>query len=324
MNRFFCMLAAAAALAIGAIQPVLAEQNYPSRPIRIVIGFAAGGGTDAMLREIAAELSNKLNVPVVVENRPGANGNIANETVARAKGDGYTLLYNTSSLVLSPYLYSDLKYDFRKDLKPVSMTINMPLVLAANRSVPVKTVQEFADYLKKNPGAVNYGSAGKGNITHLATVQLLDSIKANAVHVPYRSEAPAVADLLGGHVQFYMGTSAVILPLVKDGQLTGLAVTSMKRLPGADAVPTLAETILPGVEFGAWSGIMAPAGTPDEVIAKLNASVNQVLADPKIREKIASSGAEVRASSVREYADFIESEYQRWGQAVKAAGIQPE
>ena len=313
-----------AALALSAAPAALAQDNYPNRPIRIVIGFAAGGGTDSVLRAIAGRLSENLGVPVLVDNRPGANGNIAGQAVAQSQADGYSLLYNTSSLVLSPHLYAKLNYDFARDLTPVALTANIPLVLVTHPAVPVTTVQEFVAYLKANPGKINYASASKGNVTHLATVQLLQAVGAQATHVPYKAEAPAVTDILGGQVQFYFGTANAMIPQIKAKKLRGLVVSSMTRNEAISDVPTLAETILPGVEIGAWSGVMAPAKTPHSIVVKLNAELNKALQDPALRAKIIGTGAEVRGSTVEEYGAFLKSEFERWGQAVKAAGLKPE
>ena len=297
---------------------------YPDRPIRIVIGFAAGGGTDAVLRSIAGKLSESLGVSVIVDNKPGANGNIANDIVAKAPADGYTLVYNTSSMVLSPYLYSKLTYNYETDLTPIALTANIPLALAVPLTVPVNNMAEFVTYLKQNPDKVNYASAGTGNVTHLATIQMLMSTGTQAIHVPYRSEAPALTDLMGGQVQFYLGTANALIPLIRQGRVRALAVGSLKRMDQLPDVPTISETILPGVEFGAWSGFMAPAKTPPEIIAKLNFEINKALEDPALRAKIISTGAEVRGSSVDQYAKFLKSESRRWGDAVKAAGLTPE
>lgn len=313
-----------ATLALSGAPVSLAQDNFPNRPIRIVIGFAAGGGTDSVLRAIAGKLSENLGVPVLVDNRPGANGNIAGQAVAQSPADGYTLLYNTSSLVLSPHLYAKLNYDFARDLTPVALTANIPLVLVTHPAVPVTTVQEFVAYLKANPGKINYASASKGNVTHLATVQLLQAVGAQATHVPYKAEAPAVTDILGGQVEFYFGTANAMIPQIKAKKLRGLAVSSRTRNEAISDVPTLAETILPGVEIGAWSGVMAPAKTPHSIVVKLNVELNKALQDPALRAKIIGTGAEVRGSTVEEYGAFLKSEFERWGQAVKAAGLKPE
>ena len=304
--------------------PASGAGTYPDRPIRIVIGFAAGGGTDAVLRSIAGKLSESLGVSVIVDNKPGANGNIANDIVAKAPPDGYTLVYNTSSMVLSPYLYSKLTYNYETDLTPIALTANIPLALVVPLTMPVNNMAEFVAYMKQNPDKVNYASAGTGNVTHLATIQMLMSTGTKAIHVPYRSEAPALTDVMGGQVQFYLGTANALIPLIRQGRVRPLAVGSLKRMEQLPDVPTISETILPGVEFGAWSGFMAPAKTPPEIIAKLNAEINKALADPALRAKIMSTGAEVRGSSVDQYAKFLKSESRRWGDAVKAADLKPE
>jgi len=311
---------------VGLIVPLnaSAQKNYPDRPIRIVIGFAAGGGTDALLRILSVKLADILGVPVIVDNRIGANGNIANDFVAKADPDGYTFLYNTSSMVMSPYLYSNLSYDYKRDLTPVALVANIPLLLVANPGVPVNNVQEFASYLRANEGKSAYGSAGRGNVTHLSMLYLLRSIKGSALHVPYKSEAPAITDTVGGQVQFYMGTANGLIPYVKQKKLRALAVGSQQRMADIPDIPTLAETILPGDELGAWSGIMAPAKTPKPVIDKMNAAILAALKDPEIRAKITSTGAEVRGSSPDEYSKFIAAEAVRWGQIVKANDIHPD
>jgi tripartite-type tricarboxylate transporter receptor subunit TctC len=315
------LLAVAALFAAPAAH---AQDAYPSKPIRIVIGFAAGGGTDSVLRAIATRLGARLGVNVIVENKPGANGNLAGETVAKAPADGYTLLYNTSSMVLSPHIYAKLNYDYTRELMPVALTANIPLLLATHPSTPVSTVQELVAWLKASPGKANYASAGTGNVTHLATVQLLQSVGAQANHVPYKAEAPALTDLVGGQVDFYLGTANALIPLVSQKRVRGLAVSSLKRIDAVPELPTLAETVLPGIEFGAWSGVMAPAGTPGTIVARLNAELNAVLQEPELRARIIATGAEVRGSTVEQYASFIRSEYERWGQAVKAVGLKPE
>lgn len=300
-----------------------AQATYPNRPIRIVIGFAAGGGTDSVLRALAAELSNNMGVPIIVDNKAGANGNIAGDIVAKSTADGYTLLYNTSSMVLSPSLYKKLSYDFTKELTPIALTANIPLLLVVPPNVAANTPKELIDYLRANPDK-NYASAGNGNVTHLATVQMLKIAGVTATHVPYKSEAPALADVLGGQVQFYLGTANALIPLVKQNRVKGLAVSSLKRIEQIPDIPTLSETILPGIEFGAWSGMMAPANTSPEIITKLNDEVNKALQNPELRKKINATGAEVRGSTVAQYSAFLTSEAKRWGESIQAAGIQPE
>lgn len=324
--RGFARGALGALIALGMCfpQPGAAQDSYPNKPIRFILGFPAGGGTDVILRGIAAKLSEQLGVAVVVENKPGANANIAGEFVSKAAPDGYTFLYNTSSLVLSPHLYARLNYDFKTQLTPVALTANIPFVLATHPSVPVKTPEEFVSYLKAHPGKLNYASAGEGNVTHLATILFLNSVGAQATHVPYKGEAPGLVDLLGGQVQFMLGNSNSIIPYIQQNKLTGIAAASLKRMDAIKDVPTLTQTILPGVEYGAWSGVMAPANTPKPVIEKMNAALNKALQDPQLRAQIINSSAEVRGSTVQEYEKFLNAEYLRWGQAIKAAGLTPQ
>jgi tripartite-type tricarboxylate transporter receptor subunit TctC len=302
-------------------QTIFAQDAYPSRPIKFIVGFPAGGGTDAVLRSIAAKLTENLGVSVVVENKPGANGNIAGEMVSKAAPDGYTFLYNTSSMVLSPFLYPKLNYDYAKELVPVALTANIPFVLAVTPSFPPNTIKEFVTYLKANPNKVNYATAGEGNVTHLATVLFLQSIGAQATHIPYKGEAPGLADLLGGQVQFMLGNSNSLIPQIKQKNLKGIASASLKRMAAIPELPTLSETILPGVEYGAWSGVMAPVGTPKPIVAKMNAVLNKALQDPELRDKIISTSAEVRGSSEQEYAAFLKAGADRWGKVIRGLGL---
>lgn len=303
---------------------VSAKAAYPEKPIQVIIGFSAGGGTDVMLRLMAEGMSKRLNVPVVVENRPGANGNIANQAVVAAACDGYTLGYNTSSMILSPYLYKKLTYDFAKDLKPVSLAVNTPLILIARPDFPASTIQEFEEYLKANPGKFNYGSAGVGNVTHLSAIQMLSKLNTTGTHVPYRGEAAVYPDLMGSHVDFYLSTAPGALPLIKGNRVKALGVTSKDRIKEVESLPTFSETIMPETEMGAWSGFVAPACTSDEVVNKLSEVIIDVLNDSDIREKLYGLGAEPRGTTPKQYADFIQSEFNRWGEAVKAGGIKPE
>ncbi len=315
------LLGVIATLFFGFTQTSFAQDAYPSRPIKFIVGFPAGGGTDSVLRAIAAKLTENLGVSVVVENKPGANGNIAGEMVSKAAPDGYTFLYNTSSMVLSPYLYPKLNYDYNRELIPVALTANIPFVLAVTPSFPPNNIKEFVAYLKANPNKVNYATAGEGNVTHLATVLFLQSIGAQATHIPYKGEAPGLADLLGGQVQFMLGNSNSLIPQIKQKNLKGIASASLKRMTALPELPTLSETILPGVEYGAWSGVMAPAGTPKPIVAKMNAALNKALQDPELRDKIISTSAEVRGSTEQEYASFLKAESDRWGKVIRGLGL---
>ncbi|MFS8980044.1 tripartite tricarboxylate transporter substrate binding protein [Cupriavidus necator] len=303
---------------------VRAESGYPARPIRVVIGFAAGGGADAVARLICTSMSADLKQPMVIENRPGANGNIAADVVTKATNDGYTILYNTSSLVISPHLYTSLPYDIKRDLLPVAEVAAIPLVLVVSPRLGVKSMQEFVANLKANPRKLNYGSSGTGNITHLSAAEFLRQVGAKASHVPYKSEAPAVTDLLGGHIDFYIGNANTLIPHVADKKLTALAVTSLQRLPSLPDVPTLDQTVAKGLEMVAWSGFMVPKGTPDAVIAKLASTAERVLKTQTLRSRIEETGAMVRWAGTSEYGRILESETDRWGKAVKASGVRPE
>ena len=298
-----------------------AQELFPSRQIRVVIGFAAGGGTDVVLRAIANKMGSDLGTTILVDNKPGANGNLAAETVAKSKGDGYTLLYNTSSLVTSPALYAGLPYNFRKDLMPIGIAANVPLVLVVSNSLGVSNVNDFVASAKAKRGGFSYASGGNGNITHLSNVLFQRATGVVAVHVPYKGESPAVADLVGGHVQFYMGTAAGVLPLVKDKKITALAVTSSKRLSNLPDVPTLTESGVLGVELGSWSGLMAPAGTPPQIIARLNKALNDALSDPALGATLMTHSAEIKSGTPGEYGAYLEAENQRWGALIKAQKI---
>ncbi|KTT24683.1 tripartite tricarboxylate transporter substrate binding protein [Pseudacidovorax intermedius] len=312
---------AGACICMGVLHTTQAEEAYPSKPIRLVLGFAAGGGTDVITRALAQRMGEILGQQVIVDNKAGANGNIAAEAVARAPADGYTLLYNTSSIAISPALYPKLSYDVIKDLVPVSQTANLPIILATAKNLNVRTAQEFVAYLKANPGKLNYASAGNGNITHLSALLFLQATGTEATHVPYRSEAPAMTDLAGGQVSFYLGTAPGVIPLMKDGRVNGLAVSTLKRMETQPNLPTMSETVAKGLELGAWSGIMAPAGTKPEVINKLNATIEAALKDKALLEKFALQGAEARHSTPAQYGAFIQTEVVRWSQIIRANSV---
>ena len=301
-----------------------AQDSYPSKPIRIVIGFAAGGGTDVVLRTIAVKLADMLKVGVVVDNKPGANGNLANEIVSKAPADGYTLVYNTSSIVLSPSLYQNLAYDLSRDLTPVVLSANMPLVVSTSRNLKANTIQQFVTQVKAEGHKLNYGSAGNGNITHLSALLFLQAVGSTATHVPYKSEAPAISDLMGGQIDFYVGTAAGMVPVVRDGRVKGLAVTGLRRIPSLPETPTLHETVAKGLELGAWSGIMAPANTPAAIVNKLNAVINAALQDTDLRAKLAAQSTEPRGGSEADYRMFLKSELERWGGIIKAANVKAD
>lgn len=311
---------AAIGLAAGAAPALHAQTAWPTQPVRMVIPFPPGGPTDLVGRVIAQALSEQLGQNVIVENKPGANANIAAELVARAPADGYTFMYNTSSLALSAVLYSKLNYDALKDFAPVALTAVVPMVLVVHPSVPAKTVPEFIDLLKKNPDKMVYGSAGNGNVTHLGAFQFLQANGLSATHVPYKGSSPALVDLAGGQTQFMTDTINSALPYIRDGRMRALAVTSARRSPVLPDVPTLQESGMAGFEVGAWQGVVMPAKTPPEIVNKLNAEITKALKNPAVLEKLAAQGAQPLGSTPDEYGAYLRSEIQRWGAVAKATG----
>jgi tripartite-type tricarboxylate transporter receptor subunit TctC len=298
--------------------------GYTDKPIRWVLGFAPGGGTDTLARALAPKVGERLGTTVIIENKPGANGNIAAEQVARAAADGLTFLFNTSSVLTSPMLYGKVAFDPTRDFVPVASVSNFPLLLLAHPSVPANTLEEFIALAKARPGQLTYASAGVGNSTHLANLLFQQAVGISAVHVPYKGGGPALSDLLAGHVQFYMDTVNTALPYVQQKQLKAFAVTGSRRLAALPAVPTLAESVSPGFEVGSWNGLLAPAGTPAAFVEKMNAAVRAVQADPAMAPVFAQQGAEVRSATPEQYGAFLKSETQRWGVIIRHHGLRIE
>ncbi|GAB2821693.1 tripartite tricarboxylate transporter substrate binding protein [Comamonas piscis] len=316
--RRSALLAVAAAAVCGAAQ---AQDAWPSRPITLVVPFPPGGPTDMVARVLAQQVGQQLGQTVIVDNRPGANGNIGNALVAKAAADGYTVLYNTSSIALSPSLYKKLSYDVAKDLRPVALTAVVPLGLVVNPKVPANTVQEFVKYAQENKGKLSYGSAGNGNVTHLAAFQVVQHYRIDAAHVPYKGSAPADVDLVAGQIEFMTDTINSVAPFIKDGKLKLLAVSTAKRIENFPDAPTLAESGMTGFEAGAWQGVMVPAKTPDAVVRRLNAELLKALKDPGVLEKLRLQGTEPLGSTPQAYGDYIQSEIKRWAGVVKSTGV---
>ncbi|ARP74824.1 tripartite tricarboxylate transporter substrate binding protein [Bordetella genomosp. 6] len=318
-------VAAAAMLAVlagGAAPASAASDGYPSKPVKIVLGFSAGGGTDAIARTLAKHMASTLGANVLIDNKPGANGNIAAEEVSRAANDGYTLLYNTSSIASSPALYSKrLSYDVTRDLTPVALTASLPIVLVVPTKSQFKSVEELVAYAKANPGRLNYASAGNGNVTHLASLSFEDAVGIKGTHIPYKGEAPALVDLMAGMVDYYFATSAGAIPAVKSGRLKALAVATKEPLETLPGVPTLDATVAPGLELAAWSGLMAPAGAPAEVIAKLNGAVGKALADQDVLAFFANQSAQATPSTPQEYDVFLRKEIDGLAKVIKGSGL---
>ena len=316
-RRHFLQLAATAA-ALPAVSRIAKADNYPSRPVRIVVGFPPGSATDTDMRLIAAPLGQKLGQEFIVDNRPGAGSNLAAEIVARAAPDGYTLLAMTVTNAVNATLYQGLSFDIQKDIVPVIGTFESPNLLVVNPSVPAKTLTEFIAYAKANPGKINYASFGIGSAPNMNGELLKLMAGINLVHVPYR-QSP-VPDLLGGQVQAFIGPMPVTIALVRSGKLRALGVTSTKRNAALPDVPTVAE-VVPGFEASIWHGIGAPKGTPPEIVATLNKEINTILATPQIKEKFANIGGTTLPGSPAEYGKFVASEIEKWGKVIKAANI---
>jgi tripartite-type tricarboxylate transporter receptor subunit TctC len=315
------VLAALAGAATFSAGVAHAQANFPSKPITMIIPFPPGGPTDLVARVIAQKMSESMGQAVVVDNRGGANGNLGAMLAVRAPADGYTLLYNTSSITLSPALYKSLSYDVKRDLAPVALTAVVPLALVVAPNVPANTVKEFIAYAKANPGKLSYGSAGNGNVTHLGAFQFVRANGIDAVHIPYKGSAPADIDLIGGQIQFMTDTVNSVMPFVRDKRLKMLAVTTPRRMSLFPDVPTLAESGMPGFEVGAWQGMMVPANTPKPIIQRLNAEVMKALQSPEVRQKLALQGAEPLGSTPEAYGEYIQKELTRWESVVKQTGI---
>lgn len=298
-----------------------AQSDWPNRPVTLVVPFPPGGPTDLIARVLAKQLTDQLGQSFVVENKGGANGNIGGQAVAAARPDGYTALYNTSSLALSPSLYKDMAFDPQKDFIPVSTTAVVPLVLVVNNKLPVNTIAEFVAYARKNPGKLSYASSGNGNITHLGAFLLNQATGIDAVHVPYRGSAPAMTDLVGGQVQYDTNTLNDTMPFIRDKRVKALAVTSAQRSPLLPEVPTVAETVLAGFEMGAWQGIVLPKGTDPAIVQKFNAEVLKALKNPAVLKQLEDQGAQPLGSTPADYKRYLDSEIARFGKIVKDAGI---
>ncbi len=324
------MLRAAILLAPAffAATPLCAQQKpdtYPSKPMRIFVGFPPGGNSDFVARAVGRGLSDLWGQQVIVDNRPGASGNIAAELVARAPADGYTLLLGVFAHAVNPSLYGNkLPFDAVRDFAPVILCVSSANILVVHPSLPVKSVKELIAFAKSKPGQITYASSGNGTASHLAAelLDLMGGIKT--VHVPYRGTGLAHTDLMGGRVVMFFAAMAGTLAHVQSGRLRALGVTTLKRWPGAPDVPTLSEAGLTGFEVNSWSGILAPASTPPEVVTRLNTEIARIMRDKQTRERLHSFGAEPIDNTPSEFAAYINSEIAKWAKVVKSAGIRVE
>ena len=324
MPKFAMRLAlgAVALIAAGVAGPG-AAQDYPTRPITLVVPYAAGGGNDVMARTVAEKMSRTLGQQIVVDNRPGAGGNIATRQVAKAAPDGYTLVIGgTGTLAVNPTLYANAGYDPRKDFAPIGLIGESALIVLVHPSLSAHSIHELIDLAKKEPGKLNYASAGVGSGIHLGWIlfELMADVKLT--HVPYRGTGPALTDLLGGHVAMYMSSLPSAIGIVRDGKVRALAVTGAKRSAAFPDLPTVAEAGLPGFAVVLQYGIVAPAGTPPAIIAKLNAALREALAAPDTIERMAKDGTEPKPSTPEEYAADIDREETKWSAVVKKSGAQ--
>jgi tripartite-type tricarboxylate transporter receptor subunit TctC len=321
-RRKFLHLAAGAA-ALPALSRIAMAQAYPTRPVRIVVGLAAGGANDILARLMGQWLSERLGQPFVVENRPGAGGNIATEAVVRAPPDGHTLLVSGTNNASNVTLYEKLNFNFIRDIAPVATIVRQPLVMFVNTAVPARTVSEFVAYAKANPGKISMASAGNGTTPHLAGELFKMMAGVDMVHVPYRGGAPALTDLIGGQVQIIFIGAVGTIEYIKSGKLRALAVTTASRSEAFPDIPTIADTV-PGYEASAWFGFCVPKATPPEIVDKLNKEINAGLVDPKMRARLDDLGGGIFPLSPAEFGKLIADETEKWGKVIRAANIKPE
>lgn len=301
-------------LAMGCLVSAVASAQdiFPSRPITIIVPYPAGGTSDGQVRMFQEQLGKLLGQPIVIENKPGASGAIAAQQVARAKADGYTLLYPNNGVVIAPLLNEKAGYDALKDLKPVSITTSVPMVLVTNKSVPARNLAEFLDYAKKQPNGIQYASAGTASYGHLASAQLATMAGLKVEHIPYKGEAATTMAVRGGEVQMLITTpSSAMMGMINQGNLTLLGVASEKPSPVVPGAPTINQAI-PGFVSEVWFGLMAPAGTPDDVVQKINAAVQRVMSDEGLRAKLLPTGAMPRTTTPAEFAAIISRESAQW------------
>ena len=320
MSKMLCRLFI---IVVFAYANVSMAQTYPSRPVKVIVPFAAGSASDTITRSIADKLTVSMGQPFIVENRAGAGSTIANDYVAKSPPDGYTLLISTAALPVGATAYSNLRYDTSAFTSVIVFT-HSPLALAVNPSFPAKNVSELIDYAKQNPDKVNFGSLGIGTSHHVTAEKLKLDAAISMVHVPYKGSGPAHLDLMGGQIQVMFDNLVALMPHFKSGKLRPIAVSTLKRSPQLPDVPTLSESGVKGFEAVAWFGMVAPPGTPKDIINKLNAEVVKALNTPELRQRLTDGGSEVIGNSPEEADRFLKSEIIKWGKVVKAAKITAE
>jgi tripartite-type tricarboxylate transporter receptor subunit TctC len=310
-----CLLAAATAAP---------AQGYPTRPIRLIVPTAPGGGTDISARLIAPKLSELLGQQVVVENRAGGNTAIGNAFVAKSPNDGYTLLMGISSITINPHTQSKVPYDPIRDFAPITQVVTVPLILVSHPSLPLRNLKELIAFTRARPGQLNYGTGSVGSNPHLAMELFLNMAKLKVAHVPYRGIGPAMIDLIAGQVELMMANILAALPQMRNARIRAYGVSSAKRSPVVPEVPTIAEAGVPGYEVVQWFGILAPAGTPGEIVARLHSAAVRALQDPVVKERFLADGGETIGNTPQEFAAILRSDLERWGKLVRMVGIKPD
>jgi len=315
------LLAAALFCAIGATAQ--AQDAWPNRPVRIIVPFPAGGSTDITAREVAQALQAKFGQPFLVENKPGAGSTIGTAAVAKSPGDGYTFLVTSSHISIVPGLYPKLPYE-QKELKGVSLLVNLPVILVATKSLPVNNVRELIDYAKKNPSKVSFGSSGNGGVNHLSG-ELFNALAGTKLeHIPYKGTAPAMQDLIGGHVQLMFDAISTSLPNIRAGLIKPIAWTGATRSPVLPDLPTIAESGLPGYASTSWLAMFAPAGTPDDIVNKVSDEIHSALLKPELADKQTKLGINVIASKPHELDAVVRTETAQWGELIRKIGVKPD
>ncbi len=307
-------------IAACALAAAVAQAAFPERPITLVVPYAPGGGADAAARLLATRMGARLGTSIIVDNRPGASGTIGASQVAKARADGYTVLYDATPFSINPHLFAKLPYA-RSALQPLSLVLLMPNVVVVKADSPVRSVADLAARAKAQPGKINFASGGSGTVQRLAAELLRQRLDLDMVHVPYKSGGPAIADVMGGQVDFMFGTMAATYPLVTGGKLRALAVAAPQRSARLPDVPTVSETVIPGYEAYEWNGIFLPTGTPEPVAARLHQALSEVLQEAEVRQRLSDLGAQPMGTTPAEFAAFLQKEDAKWGEVVRKGAI---
>ncbi|ROQ92917.1 tripartite-type tricarboxylate transporter receptor subunit TctC [Delftia acidovorans] len=307
-------------IAACALAAAVAQAAFPERPITLVVPYAPGGGADAAARLLATRMGARLGTSIIVDNRPGASGTIGASQVAKARADGYTVLYDATPFSINPHLFARLPYA-RSALQPLSLVLLMPNVVVVKADSPVRSVADLAARAKAQPGKINFASGGSGTVQRLAAELFRQRLELDMVHVPYKSGGPAIADVMGGQVDFMFGTMAATYPLVTGGKLRALAVAAPQRSARLPDVPTVSETVIPGYEAYEWNGIFLPTGTPEPVAARLHQALSEVLQEAEVRQRLSDLGAQPMGTTPAEFAAFLQKEDAKWGEVVRKGAI---